>query len=73
MPNESLTRLQESLMRTINTLSAIVSDIEQGQYTQDKAAFDYECMMSNDGLDFMSSLESYAFDATVPDKLAGEQ
>jgi hypothetical protein len=60
-------------MRTINTLSAIVSDIEQGQYTQDKAAFDYECMMSNDGLDFMSSLESYAFDATVPDKLAGEQ
>ena len=73
MSNESLTRLQESLMRTINTLSALVSDIEQGQYTQDRAAFDYDCMMNNDGLDFMSSLESYAFDATVPDKPAGEQ
>lgn len=59
-PDEILTDLSESLKHAIHILSGILSDIELGEYTQDQAQTDYENLMWNEGIDFMSALESYA-------------
>ena len=58
--DESLDDVIESLQHAVHVLSAILDDIEQGEYSQEKAIQDYENIMWNEGIDFMTSLESYA-------------
>lgn len=53
---EQLEELKESLTRTVHILSAIVSDIDNGEYTLEKAEQDLENLMWNDGIDYMSVL-----------------
>lgn len=57
---EVLDDLLDSLTHAIHVLSAITSDIATGEYSQEKAVQDYENIMWNEGIDFMTSLESYA-------------
>lgn len=51
---ELVAELKASLEHSIHVLSGILEDVNKGEYTQEKAQIDYELMMFNDGIDFMS-------------------
>lgn len=52
--DELTSELKESCNSTIRILQSIIDDIDNGTYTTEKAEMDYENMMFNDGIDFMS-------------------
>lgn len=52
--DELTSELKESCNSTIRILQSIIDDIDNGTYTAEKAEVDYENMMFNDGIDFMS-------------------
>lgn len=52
--DELTSELKESCNSTIRILQSIIDDIDNGTYTAEKAEIDYENMMFNDGIDFMS-------------------
>jgi hypothetical protein len=58
--DESLENLQDSLQHAIHILQGILDDIEDNGYTQQQATLDYENIVWNEGIDFMSALESFA-------------
>jgi len=58
--DESLQDLQDSLQHAIHILQGILDDIEDNGYTQEQATLDYENLVWNEGIDFMSALESCA-------------
>jgi hypothetical protein len=58
--DESLQDLQDSLQHAIHILQGILDDIEDNGYTQEQATLDYENLVWNEGIDFMSALESFA-------------
>jgi hypothetical protein len=58
--DESLENLQDSLQHAIHILQGILDDIEDNGYTQEQATLDYENLVWNEGIDFMSALESFA-------------
>lgn len=58
--DEKLADLGESLKHAIHILNGILSDIELGEYTQEQAQTDYENLMWNEGIDYMSTLQSYS-------------
>jgi len=57
---ETLTDLEESLKHAIHILTGILNDVATREYTQEQAQVDYENLMWNEGIDFMSALETYA-------------
>jgi hypothetical protein len=58
--DESLEDLQDSLQHAIHILQGILDDIENNEYTQEQATLDYENIMYNEGIDYMTALESFA-------------
>ena len=58
--DEALEDLQDSLQHAIHVLQAILDDVEENWYDQEKAKLDYENIVCNEGIDFMSALESFA-------------
>ena len=58
--DEALEDLQDSLQHTIHILQAILDDIEKNGYNQEQAKLDYENIICNEGIDYMTALESFA-------------
>lgn len=58
--DELKAELKDSCQRTIHILQSIIEDIDNGTYTVEKAEADYENMMWNDGIDFMSCVGDIA-------------
>lgn len=52
--------LKESLQSTIRLLQGILDDVISGNYGSEQARMDYENMMFNDGIDFMSIIGDIA-------------
>ena len=52
--------LKESLQSTIRLLQGILDDVTSGNYGSEQARMDYENMMFNDGIDFMSIIGDIA-------------
>lgn len=57
---EALSELQDSLKHAIHYLTGILDDIATGSYTPKKASEDYENLLWNEGIDFISQLGSLA-------------
>ncbi len=57
---EALSELQDSLKHTIHYLNGILDEIATGSYTPKKASEDYENLLWNEGIDFISQLSSLA-------------
>lgn len=49
--------LQTSITDTIRILQAILEDVKNGIYGPEQARMDYENMMYNDGINFMSIID----------------
>jgi hypothetical protein len=58
--DELKAELKESCQSTIRILQSIIEDIDDGTYTIEKAEMDYENMMWNDGINFMSCVGDIA-------------
>jgi hypothetical protein len=58
--DESLEDLQDSLQHAIHILQGILDDIEENGYNQEQARLDYENLVCNEGIDYMTALESFA-------------
>jgi hypothetical protein len=58
--DESLEDLQDSLQHAIHILQGILDDIEGNGYNQEQARLDYENLVCNEGIDYMTALESFA-------------
>jgi hypothetical protein len=58
--DELKAELKESCQSTIRILQSIIEDIDNGTYTIEKAEMDYENMMWNDGINFMSCVGDIA-------------
>jgi len=58
--DEALEDLQDSLQHAIHILQAILDDIEDNGYNQEQAKLDYENIICNEGIDYMTALESCA-------------
>ena len=58
--DEALEDLQDSLQHPIHILQAILDDIEKNGYNQEQAKLDYENIICNEGIDYMTALESFA-------------
>lgn len=52
--------LKDSLESTIRILQSILDDVKNGIYGPEQARIDYENMMFNDGIDFMSIIGDIA-------------
>lgn len=57
---EAMSNLQDSLKHAIHYLSAILDELNAGSYTPKKASEDYENLLYNEGMDFVSQLGSLA-------------
>lgn len=58
--DELKAELKQSCQSTIHILQSIIEDIDNGTYTIEKAEMDYENMMWNDGINFMSCVGDIA-------------
>lgn len=57
---EAMSELQDSLKHTIHYLTAILDELNAGSYTPKKASEDYESLIWQEGIDFISQLGSLA-------------
>lgn len=57
---ETVKSLHQTLGTTITAFAAILKDIENGTYTRQSAAEDFENLVHNEGIDVFSSLDSLA-------------
>lgn len=57
----SLDDVKESLEHTIHVLNGILEDVKAGNYTQEQAELDVESLITTEGLDFVSTLQDYAY------------
>lgn len=57
---ELVEELSKSVDHTIHILQAIKEEIEAGKYTPEVAQVDYENLMFNDGIDFISIIGDIA-------------
>lgn len=57
---ELIDELKSSLNDSIHVLTALLEDVSKGNYTQTQAQLDYELLMWNDGLNYMSVLGDLA-------------
>ena len=57
---ELVEELDKSIDHTIHILQAIKEEIASGKYTPEVAQVDYENLMFNDGIDFMSIIGDIA-------------
>jgi hypothetical protein len=58
--DELTASLKESCQSTIHILQSIIDDIDNGTYTIEKAEMDYENLMWNEGIDFISAVGDIA-------------
>ena len=58
--DELTASLKDSCQRTIHILQSIIEDIDNGTYTIEKAEMDYENLMWNEGIDFISAVGDIA-------------